>query len=303
MVDPGGDPAAGDVHPPCLAVREAVARALAEDVLPLGDLTAALVPAGTKARVSVVARQHGVVAGQRCAEEAFVAVGGSVEVTWRRPDGSTVGPGDVIAEVEGGLRPILTAERTALNFLAHLSGVATLTRRFVDAVASVDPRVRVLDTRKTTPGLRGLEKAAVRAGGGTNHRAGLSDAVLLKDNHLAGVTITAAVARARAMWPGRMVEVECDRADQVVEASRAGATAVLLDNMSPDEAATCAALARRSAGEGGILVEVSGGVDLASAPHYAAAGVDAISVGALTHSAPALDLGLDLHAEPAAGED
>jgi len=284
-------------------VREAVARALAEDVLPLGDLTAALVPAGTRGRLAVVARQHGVVAGQRCAEEAFATVDGSLEVVWCRPDGSTVDPGDVIAEVGGELRPILTAERTALNFLAHLSGVATLTRRFVDAVAAVDPAVRVLDTRKTTPGLRALEKAAVRAGGGHNHRASLSDAVLVKDNHLAGMTITAAVARALAMWPGRMVEVECDRADQVVEASRAGATAVLLDNMSPDEAAHCAALARRSAGESGILVEVSGGVDLDSAPRYAAAGVDVISVGALTHSAPVLDLGLDLRTEPRAGED
>lgn len=284
-------------------MREAVARALAEDVLPLGDLTAALVPVGTTGRLAVVARQHGVVAGQRCAEEAFATVDGSLEVAWHRPDGCTVDPGDVIAEVEGELRSILTAERTALNFLAHLSGVATLTRRFVDAVAAVDPGVRVLDTRKTTPGLRALEKAAVRAGGGHNHRASLSDAVLVKDNHLAGMTITAAVGRARAMWPGRMVEVECDRADQVVEASRAGATAVLLDNMSPEEAASCAALARRSAKEGGILVEVSGGVDLESAPRYAAAGVDVISVGALTHSAPVLDLGLDLRAEPAAGED
>lgn len=284
-------------------MREAVARALAEDVLPLGDLTAALVPAGTTARLAVVARQRGIVAGQRCAEEAFATVDGSLDVEWCRPDGSAVGPGDVIAEVEGGLRSILTAERTALNFLAHLSGVATLTRRFVDAVAAVDPAVRVLDTRKTTPGMRALEKAAVRAGGGHNHRASLSDAVLVKDNHLAGMTITTAVARARAMWPGRMVEVECDRPEQVAEASRAGASAVLLDNMSPDEVATCATLARRSAADGGILVEVSGGVDLASAPRYAAAGVDMISVGALTHSAPALDLGLDLRVGPAAGQD
>lgn len=296
---PAGRAPVGDVHPPLLAVREAVARALAEDVLPLGDLTAALVPAGARARLVVRARQHGVVAGQRCAEEAFAAVDAALALAWHRPDGERVVPGDVVAEVAGPLRPILTAERTALNFLSHLSGVATLTRRFVDAVAAVDPRVRVLDTRKTTPGLRALEKAAVRAGGGHNHRASLSDAVLVKDNHLAGMGIAEAVARARAMWPGRMVEVECDRPDQVEEACRARATAVLLDNMAPDEAASCAALARRLAGDAGILVEVSGGVDLETAPRYAAAGVDVISVGALTHSVPVLDLGLDLALDPA----
>ncbi len=298
------DPDPGDpVHPPPAAVREAVARALAEDVLPLGDLTAALVPADATAHLAIVARAVGVVAGQRCAEEAFTLVDPAVTVTWHRPDGSAVAPGDVVAEVAGPLRPVLTGERTALNFLGHLSGVATLTRRFVDAVAAVDPSVRVLDTRKTTPGLRALEKAAVRAGGGQNHRASLSDAVLVKDNHLGGVGIAEAVRRARALWPGRMVEVECDRPEQVEEACRAGATAVLLDNMTPDQAAACAALARRAAGAAGVLVEVSGGVDLHTAPRYAAAGVDLISVGALTHSAPVLDLGLDLRTVTAVGED
>lgn len=282
------------VYPPMVAVREAVARALAEDVLPLGDLTAALVPAEATARLAVVARQHGVIAGQRCAEEAFSLMDAGLAVAWHRPDGSPVGPGDVVAEVVGPLRPILTAERTALNFLCHLSGVATLTRRFVDAVAAVNPAVRILDTRKTTPGLRALEKAAVRAGGGHNHRASLSDAVLVKDNHLAGIGITEAVRRARAMWPGRMVEVECDRPDQVEEACRARATAVLLDNMTPEAAAACAVLARRVSGDAGVLVEVSGNVTLDTAPAYAAAGVDLVSVGVLTHSVPVLDLGLDL---------
>jgi nicotinate-nucleotide pyrophosphorylase (carboxylating) len=300
-------PAPDDVHPPRAAVAEAVARALAEDVGHLGDLTAALVPPTATARFAVVARSHGVVAGQRCAEAAFAQMDPALAVDWRLPDGSAVVAGEVLAEVSGRLRPILTAERTALNFLGHLSGVATLTRRYVDAVAAVDPSVRVLDTRKTTPGLRALEKAAVRAGGGHNHRAGLSDAVLVKDNHLAGVSIADAVARARALWPGRMVEVECDRPEQVEEACRAGATVVLLDNMSPDEAAGAAALARRAAGGAGVLVEVSGGVTLATAPAYAAAGVDLISVGALTHSVPVLDLGLDLVAGDAgsreAGED
>jgi nicotinate-nucleotide pyrophosphorylase (carboxylating) len=282
------------VHPPVGVVDDAVARALAEDVLPLGDLTAALVPENAVARLSIVARQPGVVAGQRCAETAFASVDADLDVRWHRGDGSAVEPGDTVAEVAGRLRPILTGERTALNFLGHLSGVATLTRRFVDAVAVVDPAVRVLDTRKTTPGLRALEKAAVRAGGGHNHRANLSDAVLVKDNHLAGTTIADAVRRARAMWPGRMVEVECDRPDQVEEACRARATAVLLDNMTPDEARACVLLARRTAGETGVLVEISGGVNLATAPAYAATGVDLISVGALTHSVPVLDFGLDL---------
>jgi len=286
------------VHPPAAAVKDAVARALAEDVLPLGDLTAALVPEEATARLVVRAREVGVVAGQRCAEEVFALVGdgvpGGLEVTWHRPDGSAVAPGDVVAEVSGRLRPILTGERTALNFVGHLSGVASLTRRFVDAVTKVNPAVRVLDTRKTTPGLRALEKAAVRAGGGHNHRANLSDAVLVKDNHLAGIGITEAVARARELWPGRMVEVECDRPDQVDEACRARATVVLLDNMTPAQAADCVALARRVAGDVGVLVEVSGRMTLDTVPAYAAAGVDLISVGGLTHSVPVLDFGLDL---------
>lgn len=272
----------------------AVAAALEEDLMPLGDLTAALVPATTTALLAIVARQPGVVAGQRCAERAFAAVDGGLHVRWLSPDGTAVEAGEPVAEVSGRLRPILSAERTALNFLCHLSGVATVTRRFVDAVAAVDPGVRVLDTRKTTPGLRALEKAAVRAGGGFNHRASLSDAVLVKDNHLGGLAIADAVRLARRRWPGRLVEVECEQPEQVEEACRAGAGAVLLDNMSPEEAARCADLARRSAPGGAVLVEVSGGIDLASAPRYAAAGVDLISVGALTHSVPALDLGLDL---------
>ncbi|MHB1777688.1 MAG: carboxylating nicotinate-nucleotide diphosphorylase [Acidimicrobiales bacterium] len=287
-------PAPDDVHPPDAAVRDAVDRALEEDLLPLGDLTAALVPATATARLAVVARQAGVVAGQRCAERAFAAVDGRVDVDWHLPDGRSVAGGDTVAVVAGPLRPILSAERTALNFLCHLSGVATATRRLVDAVAAVDPAVRVLDTRKTTPGLRALEKAAVRAGGGHNHRASLSDAVLLKDNHLGGLGIAEAVAAARRRWPGRLVEVECDRPAQVEEAAAAGAGAVLLDNMTPEQAAECAALARRASPGGTVLVEVSGGIDLASAPRYAAAGVDLISVGALTHSVAALDLGLDL---------
>jgi len=282
--------------PPQPEVREAVSRALAEDLGPLGDLTAALIPEGTSASASVVSRSAGVLAGTSCAAEAFAQVDPSIAVRWCRSDGEAVEPGTVVATVRGPLASILTAERTALNFLGHLSGVATLTRRYVDAVARANPRTRVLDTRKTLPGLRAFEKAAVRAGGGHNHRSGLSDAVLVKDNHLAGVSIGDAVARAGELWPGRMVEVECDRPEQVDEAVVAGATVVMLDNMSVDEVAECAA--RVHAAGRGILVEVSGGLDLEMAPAMAAAGADLISVGALTHSAPVLDLGLDVQPEP-----
>jgi nicotinate-nucleotide pyrophosphorylase (carboxylating) len=284
------------VDPPPVAVREAVARALAEDLLPLGDLTSSLVPEGTMASVRIVSRGEGVLAGSACAEEAFTQIDPDLAAQWLLRDGSRVAPGTVIAVVSGRLRSILTSERTALNFLGHLSGVASLTRRYVDAVAAANPTTRVLDTRKTTPGLRALEKAAVRAGGGHNHRGNLSEAVLVKDNHLGGVSITDAVARAKRSWPGRMVEVECDRDDQVTEALVAGATVIMLDNMGPDQVAACAT---RIHGSGtGSLVEVSGGVTLETAPAMAAAGADLISVGALTHSAPVLDLGFDLPSGP-----
>ena len=294
------DPSAADVDgdwspsldPPRAAVVEAVARAIAEDVLPLGDLTAGLVPAGRRATVDVVSRAAGVIAGRACAVEAFAQIDPGVAVSWLLPDGAAVAPDDVVATVEGPLRSILTAERTALNFLGHLSGVATLTRAFVAAVRAANPSTRVIDTRKTTPGLRALEKAAVRAGGGHNHRGSLSEAVLVKDNHLGGATITEAVARARSQWPGRMVEVECDRLVQVDEAVAAGATVVLLDNM--DAARVAEAVARVRAAGSDVLIEVSGGVSLATAPALAAAGADLLSAGALTHSAPVLDLGLDL---------
>ena len=282
------------VDPARAAVVDAVSRAIAEDVLPLGDLTAGLVAADRRATVDVVSRGAGVIAGQACAVETFAQIDPGVTVTWLLPDGSQVAPGAVVATVEGPLRSILTAERTALNFLGHLSGVATLTRAYVDAARAANPATRILDTRKTTPGLRALEKAAVRAGGGHNHRGNLSDAVLVKDNHLGGATITEAVARARSQWPGRMVEVECDRLAQVDEAVASGATVVMLDNMGPERVAE--AVARVRAAGSDVLIEVSGGVSLATAPALAAAGADLLSAGALTHSAPVLDLGLDLRA-------
>ena len=282
------------LDPPRVAVVDAVTRAIAEDVLPLGDLTAGLIAADRRATVDVVSRADGVLAGQACAVESFAQIDPDVSVTWLFPDGSRVAPGTVVATVEGPLRSILTAERTALNFLGHLSGIATLTRAYVDAVQDANPATRVLDTRKTTPGLRALEKAAVRAGGGHNHRGNLSEAVLVKDNHLDGISIADAVERAGALWPGRMVEVECDRLDQVDEAIVAGATVVMLDNMGPDQVVE--AVARVRAAGSNALVEVSGGVTLGSAPALAAAGADLLSAGALTHSAPVLDIGLDLRA-------
>lgn len=274
-------------------VVDAVSRALAEDLGPEGDLTAALVPETATARYALRARARGVLAGRACADEAFRRVGPGLDLVWHADDGDKLEPGDTVLDVEGPLRPILTAERTALNFLCHLSGVATLTARFVAAAHAANPDVRVLDTRKTLPGLRLLEKAAVRAGGGTNHRLGLSDAVLVKDNHLAGTTITDAVGRARALWPGRLVEIECDTLEQVTEAARAGADTVLLDNMDPATVAEAIAAAHLAA-PGPVLTEVSGGVTVDTIASYAAAGPDHISVGALTQSAPALDLGLDL---------
>jgi len=303
MAEPAEELAAVAPDPPAPAVAEAVARALAEDLLPMGDLTAALVPEHVVGRASVVSRRAGVLAGSACARHACAVVDPRLQVRWHLADGSALAAGTVVADVVGPLRAMLTAERTMLNFLCHLSGVATLTRKFVDAVQAANPAARVLDTRKTTPGLRALEKAAVRAGGGWNHRGSLSEAVLVKDNHLGGLSITEAVRRARQAWPGRMVEVECDRLDQVGEAVAAGATMVLLDNMTPDQVAACVRLVRAAAGAGPepstarTLVEVSGGVTLETAPAFAAAGADFVSVGALTHSAPALDLGLDLATE------
>lgn len=281
-----------EVDPPVVAVRELVARALAEDCLPLGDLTAALVDPGITARLAIAAREPGVVAGRLCALETFAQVDPQIAVEWRVFDGERVEAGGVVAEVAGPLRSVLTAERTALNFLCHLSGIATATRRLVEAVGAANPRAQVLDTRKTLPGLRAVQKAAVRAGGGANHRGSLSEGVLVKDNHLGGLSIADAVARARRRWPGRMVEVECDDPRQAQEAADAGASAVLLDNMTPDQVTATVAMLR--AGGPGVLVEVSGGLTEESAPAYAAAGADLLSVGALTHSVRALDLGLDL---------
>jgi len=279
---------------PAHAVRTAVALALAEDLTPLGDLTSALLDPTITAVAQIVARWPGRVAGTACATEAFAQVDESIEVSWAVRDGGAVEPGTRIGTVSGRLAPILTAERTALNFLGHLSGVATLTAAYV-AAAATGGSAQVWDTRKTTPGLRALEKAAVRAGGGRNHRGNLSDWVLLKDNHIVGLGITEAVRRCHDRWPARTVHVECDRLDQMTEAITAGATAVLLDNMSTDEVTACVIEADRlAAGGRRCLLEVSGGVTLESIGAYSATGVDLISVGRLTDSAPILDIGLDI---------
>jgi nicotinate-nucleotide pyrophosphorylase (carboxylating) len=278
---------AGDFDAPVSAVREAVTRALAEDLGVLGDLTStALIPSGATGTGHFVARVPGVLAGTAVATEVFAQLDPAVSVTWAAGDGDVLDAGQRLGMVHGPLRSVLTGERSALNFLGHLSGIATLTRAHVDAAGD---RCRIRDTRKTTPGLRALEKAAVRAGGGANHRGNLSDAVLIKDNHLRHCEIGVAVDRARALWPGAVVEVECDTLDQVAEAKAAGADLVLVDNMTPDDVGRAVAIAG-----GGLPIEVSGGVTLATVAAYAAAGADLISVGALTHSAPVLDIALDL---------
>jgi nicotinate-nucleotide pyrophosphorylase (carboxylating) len=282
--------------PPIASVRAAVARALEEDLTPLGDITSALLPPTLAATADFVVRSAGVLAGVPCATETFTQVDDSVVVTWSAADGDEVDAKQAVGRVQGPLAAILTAERTALNFLCHLSGVATLTRRFVDA-ASNAPGVRIWDTRKTIPGLRALEKAAVRAGGGVNHRGNLSDWVLLKDNHLAVLGIDDAVARARERWPARTVHVECDDMSQVERALQAGADAVLLDNMTPDEVRSCvAAVDSHAETHGGRrpLLEVSGNVTLETIAAYAATGIDCISSSTLTMSAPVLDIGLDI---------
>lgn len=263
-------------------------RALAEDI-GIGDITAqSTVPDDIRARAVMLAKADGVIAGLSVACRAFSLV--DHYVTWEPhvADGERVTPGTPVATIIGDARSVLTAERVALNVLQRMSGTATLTRRFVDAVQGT--RARIVDTRKTTPGLRILEKYAVRMGGGHNHRTGLYDAVLIKDNHLAaGGGVAATVARARKMAPHTMrVEVECKTLDEVGEAVTAGADIILLDNMDLEMLKQAVQIIGNKA-----LTEASGGVNLSTVASIAQTGVDLISVGALTHSAPALDISLD----------
>ena len=299
--DPDDAPAAGDPEPMVEPVdplffpltpaqTAALVRAALEEDEAFNDVTTlATVLPGRHARGQIVARQAGVIAGMVLAVEAFRQVDPRVVVRVDVPDGVEVAAGTPILFLSGHARGLLSAERVALNFAQRLSGVATLTARYVHAVAGTG--ARILDTRKTTPGWRRLEKYAVRAGGGTNHRMDLASWVLIKDNHLAAVDgdVAFAVRRARETAPaGATVEVECDRRGQVAAALAAGADVVLLDNMALDEMRGCTQLCR-----GKALTEASGGVRLDTVRAIAETGVDFVSVGALTHSAPAMDLALD----------
>ena len=272
-------------------VERVVRRALEEDLALGPDVTTdSTVSATARSTGDVVPRSAGVLAGVPVAGAVFDLVGGpAVDVVLHAADGSAAEPGRAVLTVAGPTRALLTAERTALNLISHLSGVATLTGRWVDAVAGTGAAIR--DTRKTTPGLRALEKYAVRCGGGVNHRMALGDAALIKDNHVAAAGgLTAAVEAVRALAPGVPLEVECDTLDQVKEALAAGVELVLLDNFGLDETRDAVALVRGT----GVRLEASGGLDLARAHEVAATGVDFLAVGALTHSAPVLDLGFDL---------
>jgi nicotinate-nucleotide pyrophosphorylase (carboxylating) len=272
---------------PAPIIRDLVTRALAEDFGVLGDITStACIGEDQIAVASWIAREEGVLAGTAIATEVFRQIDEHVTMSWRFADGEPVEPGTELGQVTGSLRSILGGERVALNFVGHCSGVASLTRRFVRAARG---QARIRDTRKTLPGLRAVQKAAVRAGGGFNHRDSLSDAILIKDNHLAVLGVTLAVERARARWPGRILEVECDSLEQVIEARDAGVDIVLLDNMSPEEAADAVAEVK-----GVAKVEVSGNIALDTVGAYSEAGVDFISVGAITHSVRNLDIGLDI---------
>jgi len=272
--------------------RDLVRRALEEDLGGVVGIahdvtTEATVPAINRARGLFIAKAPCVIAGLDVALECFRVLDTGVQAVVRKSDGERCPSGETIAEVSGSARTLLVGERTALNFLQRLCGIATLTSRFVEAAGQ---RITVLDTRKTTPTLRTLEKYAVRAGGGANYRFGLFDAVLIKDNHIAlAGGVAAAIAKTRAAHPSLRVEVEADTLEQVDEALAAGADTILVDNMTTAD--ICKAV-RQSAGR--ARIEISGGVTLDRMPELAATGADYVSVGALTHSAPAVDISFDI---------
>jgi nicotinate-nucleotide pyrophosphorylase (carboxylating) len=266
-----------------------IQNALAEDI-GSGDLTSAsLVPADHQSAARIFAKDDAVLAGTEAARAVYHQLDPQIVITVRKQDGDAVRPGDTVLEIAGRTRSILTGERVALNFIQRLSGVATIARKFVDAVAGTG--AEILDTRKTTPGLRSLEKAAVKAGGARNHRMGLFDAVMVKDNHLlACPDLAAALQEIRRKYPKLLIEVEADSIEQVREFVRLGAIdVILLDNMSPEEIRKCIALRRP-----GLKFEASGGVSLATVRAIAETGVDYISAGQLTHSAPSIDFSLEL---------
>ncbi len=272
-----------------LAIREDVAT---------GDVTTdAMVPAKARAIGRIVAREKAIVAGGATAAEVFRRIEPALHVSLQRQDGDPVDVGDVVLEVRGAARPILTAERVALNFLQHLSGIATMTRRFVDAAEN--PKVKILDTRKTTPGLRKLEKEAVVAGGGVNHRFGLFDMVLVKDNHLAASSgfseFAVRLKKIREKNPQIRIELEADRLEQVRNfLGIDDVDVILLDNMKPAQIREAIALRKSQQRRKPVAFEASGGVTLKNIRQIAATGVDSISIGALTHSARAIDFSLEL---------
>jgi nicotinate-nucleotide pyrophosphorylase (carboxylating) len=275
------------------SARETIRRALAED-LGDGDITSeAFVPDAHRAHAQIIAKENLILAGTETAAEVFRLVDPAITVALHKSDGARIAPGDVVLSAGGPTRSLLAAERTALNFLQQLSGIATLTREFVDAVGGT--KAVILDTRKTTPGLREFERTAVVAGGGVNHRFGLFDQILAKDNHLAvtgdAAGLQAAIDRARAKKPGVAVEIEADTLDQVrMLCGLHGINIILLDNMTNDQLREAVGIR----GAKKILLEASGGVNLRTVRAIAETGVDCISVGALTHSARAVDLSMEI---------
>ncbi|MDQ6939882.1 MAG: carboxylating nicotinate-nucleotide diphosphorylase, partial [Verrucomicrobiota bacterium] len=269
--------------------------ALSEDI-GAGDITSEhFVPADLQACGRIIARERAIVAGTETAAEVFRRVDPQLQIKIMQPDGTSLSGGETIMEIVGSARSILTAERVALNFLQRLCGIATLTRQFVEGMG-VRSKAKILDTRKTTPGLRALEKGAVVAGGGVNHRFGLYDMVLVKDNHLTTANgfngLAAAIQKVRQAHPGMRIEVEADRLEQVrTFLEMEGIDVILLDNMPPAEMREAVALGKKK----GVKFEASGGVTLKNIRQVAGSGVDYVSVGALTHSARAIDLSLDLN--------
>ncbi len=269
--------------------------ALTEDAVSLDATTRALVPGGLQVLGRVIAREEGVACGLALADRLVTRFGHGLSFKADVSDGDRVARGQVIAEVRGPAAPMLSLERAMLNFLQHLSGVACLTAQFADAVHGT--RAAIYDTRKTTPGWRELEKYAVTCGGGCNHRPHLAGAVLIKDNHLALARdgdVGRAVRRAREVYPGLTVEVEVEDMDQLREALTAGPDIILLDNMTPAEVRRAAGLTRETCPEDPPLLEASGGITLENVRQYAEAGADRISIGALTHSAPAMDISMEI---------
>jgi nicotinate-nucleotide pyrophosphorylase (carboxylating) len=271
--------------------QELIKAALAEDLAGGADITSeATISADANSSADFVARMDGVIAGSNIAHAVLAEVG-ITDVTQLKKDGDSIKAGDILISVRGNTRAILLAERTALNFFCHLSGIATLTNKWVKEVSGTKCQVR--DTRKTTPGMRVIEKYAVRMGGGVNHRMSLSDAALIKDNHIAAAGgAVASFAKVRSTYPNAEIEIEVDTLEQLKEVLPLSPDLILLDNMNPEECAQAVALVN-----GKCKLEASGGISISNARAYAQSGVDYIAIGALTHSAPVFDIGLDLRTE------